>query len=299
MANKKICIVTDCACDLPSALLAKYDITVVYFYIETDTGLFRDVDEITSQNIFEYHLRGGKKSETTAPPPEEFAEIFKSKLKEYNEVIHIAISSKVSKCVNNATAALELLGEDKKRVHIFDSYHLSTGMGHLILRAAQMLKMGCSSAEVISELEIMKKRISTTFMVDKVDYLYRNGRIGKWLKDLCDAFNIHPVLEMKNGYIKIKSVKIGSFERSALKYVRAQLKNPESIKSQRIFIAHAGCSVSDIKMIRQEIERVKTFDSIITTKASATISGNSGPRTFGVIFERGKRVKRKDKNSKL
>ena len=52
--KRTICITTDCVCDLPTETLKENDIDVVYFYIETDTGRFRDVSEITAQNIFDY-----------------------------------------------------------------------------------------------------------------------------------------------------------------------------------------------------------------------------------------------------
>lgn len=286
MKGKKICITTDCTCDLPQSFIKKYNIPIVYFYIDTDTGCFKDVDEITSNNIFEYLINGGEKSETNAPPAEEFVDIFSKLLTEYDEVIHIAISSKISECVKNSTASVAMLGEDGKRVHVFDSGHLSTGIGHLVIRAAQLAQTGCTSEEIIAELELMKKRVSTTFMADNADYLYRNGKVSKTVKNICNFFNIHPVLEMRDGFLKLKSMQIGNYEKSALRYVRKELKDADNIKKARIFITHAGCSVSDIKLVKEEITKLKKFDEILVTKASATISGNSGPRTFGVLFER-------------
>lgn len=286
MTGKKICITTDCTCDLPKSTIKKYNIHIVYFYIETDTGCFKDIDEITSSNIFEYLKNGGQKSETYAPPAKEFANIFTNILAEYDEIIHIAISSKISECVKNSTAALEQLGESGKRVHIFDSGHLSTGIGQLVIRAAQLAQTGCGADEILAELELMKSRVSTTFMADNADYLYRNGKVSKGVRNICNFFNIHPVLEMKDGFMKLKSMQIGNYEKSALRYVRSELKNLDKIKKSRVFITHAGCSVSDIKLIKEEIVKLKKFDEVIVTKASATISGNSGPRTFGVLFER-------------
>lgn len=286
MRGKKICITTDCTCDLPKNTINKYDIHIIYFYIETDTGRFKDVDEITASNIFEYHLNGGQKSITNPPPPEEFAEIFSNILSEYDEIIHIAISSGISQCFKNSTAAVELLGEEGKRIHIFDSRHLSTGTGQLVIKAAQLAQAGCSTDEILAEIEIMKKRVSTSFMADNADYLYRNGKVGKAVKNICTLFKIHPVLEMKDGFLKLKTMQIGNYKGSALRYIRRELKNPDSIKKTRLFITHAGCSVSDIKLIKEEVAKLKKFDEVIVTKASATISGNCGPRTFGVLFER-------------
>ena len=176
------------------------------------------------------------------------------------------------------------MGSDGERVHIFDSGHLSTGIGHLVLRAAEMVKHGESdSRKILDELEKMKERVSTTFMADSADYLYSNGKVSKAVQIICSIFNIHPVLEMKNGYLGLKSVQIGNYEKSALRYIRKELKG-KKIRTDRLFITHAGCTANDIKLIRKEVNRVAKFDSVLVTKASATVSGNSGPRTFGVLF---------------
>ena len=282
--KRKICITTDCVCDLPDEMLKKDNIDTVYFYIETDTGRFRDVSEITAQNVFDYMNNGGKKSITNAPESEDFVKLFTKKLKNYDEVIHIATGSGISASATNSKAAVEQMGSLGERVHVFDSGHLTTGMGHMVLRAAEMVRCGEDNIEVInSKLEKMRSMVSTSFMADSADYLYCNGKVSKLVKTVCGALNIHPVLAVKNGVLGLKSVQIGNYEKSALRYVRKELKTP-NIKKDRLFITHAGCTASDIRMIKNEVSRIMKFDSVIVTKASATVSGNSGPRTFGLLY---------------
>lgn len=284
MNKKKICITTDCACDLPAEILKQYEIDLMYFYIETDTGKFRDVAEITAQNIFEYIESGGQRTLSMAPPVEDFIDFFNQKLRNCDEIIHIAISSKISKGVRTATNAAQRLGAAAKRIHVFDSGHLSTGIGLLVLHAAGMVQEGHDSAEILSSLENMREKVSTTFMAKNADYLYRNGKVSKTVKELCSFFNIHPVLAMKEGYLKLKSIQVGDYEKCALRYVRKTLRKSKQIDPSRVFITHAGCTVSDIKLIRREVDKRMIFDSVMVSKASATISGNSGPRTFGLLF---------------
>ena len=285
MSGKRtICVTTDCVCDLPDEILKKYNVDVVYFYIETDTGRFRDVSEITAQNIFEYLKNGGQKSKTNAPAPDEFIQVFTKKLKSCDEVIHIATGSKISASVKNSQAAVEQMGSLGEKVHIFDSGHLSTGIGHIVLKAAEMVNEGVvDSGKILAELEKMRDMVSSSFMADRADYLYRNGRVTKAVQIICSIFNIHPVLAMKDGFLGLKSVQIGNYEKSALRYVRKELKTP-NIRTDRLFITHAGCTARDIKLIKREVNRIMKFDSVIVTKASATISGNSGPRTFGLLY---------------
>lgn len=286
MAEKRICITTDCVCDLTPEMLKRYNIDLMYFYIETETGKFRDVDEITSRNIFEYLMDGGKRTITNVPPAEEYREFFEKKLEKYDEVIHITIGQNVSWSFKNSSEAATTMGELGDRVHIVDSGHLSTGLGLIVLKGAQLLVKGHTSQDIIKELEMLRDKVSTTFLANNADYLYLNNKVSKNVKLICSYFNIHPVLTVKDGYLKLKSIQIGNYEKSAIRYIRKELKNAKDIDKEKLFITHSGCSVNDIKLVKKEVDKYVSFENVWVTKASATISGNSGPRTFGVLFAR-------------
>ncbi len=281
---KRICITADCTCDLPEDMLKKHNIDLVYYYIITSSGRFRDLDEITASNIFEYLGDSGGKTDTVAPMPSEFKEFFQRKLKEYEEVIHITISSKISSGFEHAEEAVRQMGEDGKRVHVFDSLHLSTGMGHLALAAVRMAEEGKGAGEIIAYISEMRERVSTSFIAMSANQLYNNGLVSKTVRDICSFFNIHPVLYMKDGRLRLKSICIGNYERSIAHYVISELRDAAKIRKDLLFITHAGCSLKDIKLIRREINRLATFENILVSKASATISGNSGPRTVGLLY---------------
>ena len=48
------------------------------------------------------------------------------------------------------------MGSEGKRVHIFDSQHLSTGLGILVLRAAELANKGFGSEKILAELDELK-----------------------------------------------------------------------------------------------------------------------------------------------
>ncbi|MGN0667305.1 MAG: DegV family protein [Huintestinicola sp.] len=281
---KRIGITTDCVCDLPDEYLAVNDIGIAYFYIKTDTGRFRDGYEITSENIIEYLESGGNKAETCEPTPEEFKELFEEKLKKYDEIIHICISSFVSNSIRNAGLGVELMGDDGKKVKVIDSWHLSTGMGHMIIRAVEMRDSGSTSEEIAAEMDSMKNKVSSSFITRSADYLYRNGRAEKIVKDITDMFSLHPVLYMKDGRMTVKNIKAGNYDKAILNYVKSELKNNKRINMKRLFITHACCSVKTIADVKQLVGKYCEFSEVIVTKASSTVSGNCGPGAIGVFF---------------
>lgn len=277
-------ISTDCVCDLPEEYLSKNKIGIIYFYIITNTGRFKDVHEITSENMLEYlDLKNGE-ALTVAPDVEEYCEFFRNRLSMCDEVIHICVSRHISQSYESATQAVEKLQELGKRVHVFDSGHLSTGLGHMVIRAVDLRAQGKAVTGILAELERMKRYISTTFITVNADYLYLNKRVSKWVRDICGYLMLHPVLTMKDGRIALKRVFIGNYEKAALRYVKGEVKKNQRINKKRAFITHVGCSVRFIGAVKAEVEKLCHFEELISTKASATISGNCGMGTFGILY---------------
>lgn len=290
MNDKKVGIIAECVCDLPKNIIHEYNIDIVCHLIETDNGVFTDTEEVTAENILQYMTEGGGKSRSSAPPPEAYEAAFRKKLLEYDEVILVSISSGISFSCDNARKAVEALGEEGKRVYVFDSRHLSTGLGHMVIKAAQLAKAGFNADKIIAELEDMRERVCTTFITENADFLCRNGLVPDSVRKVSSAFSIHPILKMKNGKIVLKGIEIGNYTRAAARYIRRTLKNSKIIDKKRVFITYAGCTVKTVNMIKREIEGCCSFEELFVTKASATISSNCGPNTFGVLFVKSKGV---------
>ncbi|MGN0691202.1 MAG: DegV family protein [Oscillospiraceae bacterium] len=285
LEKKKVGILTDCVCDLPKSTLRNWGVDILYFLVETESGVFTDTDEITAENVID-HMENGGKTKSAPPPPEVYKKAFEKNLRRYDEVVHVAISSHISHSCENAEKAVKLMGDDGKRVHIFDSGHLSTGIGFLVMRAAELANQGRTADKILSELDELKTRVSTSFIAKNADYLHRNGLVPSYVKKLCNALSIHPVLAMKNGDLKLKTIIIGSFETACRYYIKLTLKDKNNIDRRSAYITHAGCSVKMLKAINKEVNNCCSFDELTVTDASATISSNCGPGTFGVLFVR-------------
>lgn len=281
---KRVGITTDCVCDLPEGYLSACGVDLMYFYIVTDTGRFRDSCEITSGNILEYMEEGGRKAETHAPDPQGYQAFFEKNLERCDELVHIGVSSHVGQSHQSAKAALELMGDMGKRVTLVDSGQLSTGMGHLVMRAVELRDGGSTAAEIAEAVMAMRGKIVTSFIVRSVDYLYPDAQVSQWVRTLCAFFSLHPVLQVKNGRIFLKRFRIGHYDQSVIRYVRGALRHSDQMDSRRLFITHAGCTVKMLAQIKAEVERLHKFDEVIVTRASATVSGNCGPGTVGIVL---------------
>jgi len=165
----RIAVTCDCTCDLSDDLRLKFGLSQVYCHVITDRGRFCDPLEITARNIFEYMSDGGRPI-TESPVVEDYIELFKMKFKNYDEIIHVTTGSSISSSYNHGLEAAKLMGVSDK-VHMVDSGSLSTGAGHVAIRAANLVRRDLSSDEILKDLEEFKKRISCSFIVKDLDYI--------------------------------------------------------------------------------------------------------------------------------
>lgn len=279
-----IVITTDCVSDLPRRICNKDDVHIIYFDIETEKGLFRDTVEIDSQNVMEYVMGGNKSALSVVPTANEFKNFFEAMLKEYEEIIHISISSKISSAYENAVLARVKMGRDGNKVHILDSKHLSSGQGLVTIEAVRWRNLGMDSRAIMEHLEQYVNRVSTSFLTNNAEYLYYNNKVSKLVRDVCDIFKLHPILEIRDGKLCLKNVYIGEYERAAEKYIKRILSDAGQIETQNGFITYAGCSEDLLDRVQKEVETFVSFENLYRKQASATVSSNCGPKTFGILF---------------
>ena len=278
--RKKIHITTDCVCDLPKEFLEHYGISTMYCYVHTDKGRFCDINEITSDNLLEYLSTEGGRAKSQTASVEEFETFFSDALSIGEQVIHITTAQKVGSGYKVATAAAQ--GFDN--VTIVDSGHLSSGLGLMVLRAAHLAKKGLSVEEIIKDLDLTKNRVSTSFIVPSTESLYRNGKISFNIKNICDVFNLHPIISLKKSRFSLIGVKSGSMKKAYTDYIRQNFKGKDNIDTSILFITYAGCTSKQLREFKEEVLKYQKFERIEIQKASATITSNCGLGAMGVLY---------------
>jgi DegV family protein with EDD domain len=286
--KRKLCITTDCICDLPDEIISQYDIPVMYLYIRTEFGRFKDTREIDSDNIT-YFFEDERISESMVRSVSvtigEYEEFFSMALSEAENVIHISMAANAGKSYGVAIAAAK--GFD--HVKVIDSGQISGGEGLIVLRAAQMAKDGAGAEAIVEEIEKLKHCVETKFVLQNAKTFCRNGYASRLTAQLCELFHIHPVLKMKHSYARISGGYIGNTEHSWKLFCRSLFLNKKAIEPELVYITYVSLSVDQLEMIKKEIQRYYPFERVIVQKASFSNSINAGPYTVGVAFYRKER----------
>ena len=275
-----VLISTDSVCDLPEEIIGKYPIAVMPYLVHTEDGEFLDGVEAETDGVLSYMGKRGGRAQALPPAVESYEEFFAENLTKAQYIVHIAMAKNVSAGYGNALEASKAFGN----VIVIDSGHLSSGMGFLVLQAAKWAQSGLSAGEIAREITGLKSRVRTSFLVGSIEYLARSGRLSPMLSAACRALMLHPVIILKNGGLKLGSVRMGTREYARGRYIASALKGRKAIDTETLFITYAGLTREELASLEEQVKKKADFQEIIFQRASPAISINCGPGTFGLLF---------------
>ena len=276
-------IISDSTCDLSKELVEKYNIDILPLHIHLDEEEYQDGVTITPDEIYTWADANNTTPKTSAASMIEVIDLFEPYVKNGDEIICFSISSSMS-ANNNVMrlAAEDLEAEDK--IHIIDSANLSTGIGLLVIEAAEMAKEGKSATEIVAKIEELKPLVSASFVVDTLTYLHRGGRCSSIAALAGGMLKLHPKIVVENGKMDASKKYRGKIASVIMSYAKDLESDLVNAKKERVFITHSGSPESTIEEVKAYLESLNHFDEILITRAGGVVSSHCGPGTLGVLF---------------
>lgn len=278
----KIVITGDSTIDLSPDLLAKYNVSLVPLYINMGEESHKDGVSVTPDDIYAYVDRTGSLPKTSAPSVEDYLEFFRELRKEYETVIHFNISAEFSSANQNARIAADEIGG----VYPIDSRNLSTGSGLLVLEACEMAAAGKNAEEIITEITRLIPKVEASFIINRLDYLYKGGRCSGLVALGANLLHLRPIILVKDGKMEVGKKFRGAYDDCVGKYIESKLAGRNDIRDKRIFITHTKCPDRTLNIAHEKVESLMNFGEILDTTAGCTITNHCGEGTLGVLFIR-------------
>ena len=276
-------IIADSTCDLSPELVSRYGITIVPLHIILGDKDFEDGNGITPDELFIWSDENNQTPKTAAATMDEFLNIMQPILDGGDDVICFSISSEMSTTFNSMRLAAEEIGA-ADRIRIVDSRNLSTGIGLLVLEAADMAAKGAALSDIAAHVESLIPRVRASFVVDTLTYLHRGGRCSGAAALMGSTLKLHPLIAVENGKMSPGKKYRGKISRVFDAYVRDMEEALKTARPTRVFITHSGCAQEDLDGLHDYIASLNRFDEILTTRAGCVISSHCGPGTLGVLF---------------
>lgn len=192
---KSIAIVTDSNCGMSPAQVKALGIYMLPmpFFID-DKEYLEDID--MNQSEFFQHLEQNPncRVSTSQPTPESVTTLWDKLLKDYDEIVHIPMSSGLSSSMQTA----RMLAEDYDgRVRVVNNQRISGTLRYSAIEAIQQAKNGLSADEIGTWLEKNRFDSSIYITVATLKYLKQGGRITPAAAALGTMLRLKPVLQIQ------------------------------------------------------------------------------------------------------
>lgn len=274
-------ITADTTMDLPVELIRSLDIRPIVSYVSMGGEDLPDWPDITARELFDYVSRSGQLPKTAAANPLDYENFFR-KIREEDDrpIIHIAKSSGISSCCENAVAAAREVPD----VHVVDSLNLSSGSGMVVLKAARSELTDVK--ELLAELDEYKKRIQCNFVIETVDYLHKGGRCSGLAAMAAGLLKLRPEIVLDNGYLRPGRKFRGSFEKCVYTLLDEILKDPSIYEPDQVYINHTLQNPHLLEAVIKHIQDLKYFKQVEAVEACSAVATHCGPNTFALQLVR-------------
>ena len=280
----KIAVVTDSNSGISQQEAKELGIQVLPMPFFVNNVLhFEDID--LTQDEFYRRLEEGADVSTSQPSPADVIELWEKLLKEYDEVVHIPMSSGLS---NSCETAMVLANEFGGRVRVVNNQRISVTQRQSVMDALELISAGKTGKEIQEILEREKLESSIYIMIDTLKYLKKGGRITPAAAMIGTVLNVKPVLQIQGGrldaYAKVRGQK--QARRTMLEAMerdfQTRFQDAAARREIHLSVAHTA-GEADARMFAQEIaDLFPGFGEIVVNALSLSVACHIGPGALAI-----------------
>lgn len=277
-------IFSDSTCDLGKELTDRYSVTIIPLCIVMGEKSYYDGEEMGQEEIFRWAEENKTTPKTAAVTAERLDKAVRPVLEADDDVILFTIASGMSSTYNLA----QIYSEDNGNGHMYviDSANLSTGIGLLVIKAAEMAAAGAAPEEIVKKINELIPYVRASFVIDTLVYLARGGRCSSAAALLAGTLKLHPEIVVRDGAMGAEKKYRGNLAGAIGKYTHDLEETLKNADPDRVFITHT-LQEKDRAIVdetRKYLESLGIFKEILETRAGGVISSHCGPGTLGVLF---------------
>ncbi|HAM79758.1 DegV family protein [Ornithinibacillus bavariensis] len=280
MPTKKIAFVTDSTVFLTDELKAHPDIYVVPIVIISNGEEYEDGINLTSEKLYEIIRTEKEVPKTSQPNIGKFKTLYEQLKEEYDQVIAIHVSSKLSGTISSSMAGKDAAGFE---VEVVDSFSLSFAITSLLERGLELSEEGKDAKEIANELRHMTNRQRNLILLSTLEQLFKGGRMSSTQFVLGNLLKIKPILSIgPDGELGLKE-RIRSEKKATRRIIELLKASAEKYSVRRINIANANAiekAVALKEMLQSEMPNV----DIRIGEVSSSLAVHAGEGAIAVFW---------------
>ena len=280
----KIAILADSSCDFTPERAQKAGFSVVPLQVTFEDGsVYRDGIDLTSEEFFKKLAASKQLPKTSQPTIETWMNAMKQ-FADYDDIIVITVSGKVSGSLSGASMARRMLREEEEfrpNIHLIDSMTASGAVAGFALEAVRMVREGCRAQESLNRLLYLQNHLAVYCIFDSLEYLRKGGRIGKATALAGKVMGIKPLLTFFEGEPKNVD-KVRGVQTGCKKLVEGFLRRAADLHHVMVI---SSCAPERVEMITRMLQTHISDIAITYVEIGAVIGTYVGPGGIALVYE--------------
>lgn len=277
----KLAIITDSNSGITQSRGKELGIFVLPMPFFIDGQLFLEDITLTQEQFYE-RLGSDSDISTSQPSPGDVMELWEKILRDYDEIVHIPMSSGLS---SSCATAMSIADEYDGRVQVVNNQRISVTQEQSVYDAMKLRDEGKSAKEIRDILEKEKFLSSIYITVDTLKYLKKGGRITPAAAAIGTVLNLKPVLQIQgeklDAFAKVRGWKAA--KKSMLNAVEKDLNERfADIKDQMVLGMAYTCSKEEAQEWKGEIQERFPGYELLEGPLSLSVACHIGPGAMAV-----------------
>lgn len=274
----KVAIVTDSNSGITQACAKELGISVLPMPFYINGRLYYEDIDLTQEQFYKA-LGEDAEISTSQPSPGDVTDLWDGLLKEYDEVVHIPMSSGLS---SSCQTAMMLADDYDGKVQVVNNQRISVTQRQSVLDAMAMAEKGYTAKQIKDKLEETKFESSIYITLSTLYYLKKGGRITPAAAALGTLLKLKPVLQIHgeklDAFSKCRTLKQAkqTMINAVLDDFVKRFGSSEKGENMYIEIAYSG-EPDEGKLFYDEVNALFPEHDIVMNPLSLSVSCHIGP----------------------
>jgi len=269
-----IALVIDDICSLPEKIIEDFQIEIVKMKL-----FFPEWEKFPEKNLYQFMRETRAHPKTSAPSPGDYLKAYKKLLENFEKILVITLTSKLSATYSSARQAKELM-PDPSKIEIFDSLLASAPEGLLAIRAGKLIREGKNLEEIVKTLENLREKaklfgfLETTYWVEKI------GRMSHWQGKafgILKGLGVQPMIGIKKG--KVSLTGFNFWTKDIFEALFHQLRHEAKKQKIRVGINYTD-NIELAYRLKEKVEKELKTEVAFVSLVPPIVGANSGPGTL-------------------
>ena len=271
--------VTDSTAYLDDELSNHPDLYTIPLTVVLDGEEYLDGIDLTPKELFGRLKELKNPPLTSQPSVGSFQSLYEQLSKEYDQIVTILISGKLSGTVSSSKQAAALVDIP---VTTFDSHILTYPMSALIKKGMELVRDGKSIESMVEQLEQIRETCETYVLVGSLEQLHRGGRMTGLQFFLGSMLNVKPIISIEDGALGVKE-KVRGEKKAKEKMLDYFRLSYEQNRFKEVYLLY-GLHEEQAKAWQIELQEKYPDVKILSCPLGAVIGVHAGENTLGISW---------------